>query len=169
MPINVVLVMAKTLNVTAQENALLANNFTPLPVNIVTPINVIFLRACLLDHPNRTFVNFLLDGFTNYTGYTGDITWGRFSNLLSARNNSIAVSKAISTELQRGHTSGLFDLPPFHVLHCSPLGAVPKKDGGHRIILDLSSPRGCSINDGISNVDYSVRYSSFDDAVNLVM
>ena len=150
-PINVVLATDNTLNVTAQENGLLANNFTPLPVNIITPINVNFLRACLLNHPNRTFVNFLLDGFTNGfdIGYTGDITWGRRSNLLSARNNSIAVSKAISTELQRGHTSGPFDLAPFHVLHCSPLGAVPKKDGSHRIILDLSSPRGSSINDGI--------------------
>ena len=34
--------------------------------------------------------------------------------------------------------------------------------------MDLSSPRGSSINEGISQSDYSVRYSSFDEAVNLV-
>ena len=68
----------------------------------------------------------------------------------------------------RGHTSGPFDSPPYPVLHCSPLGAVPKKDNTYRLILDLSSPHGSSINAGISRSDYSVRYSSFDEAVNLV-
>ena len=56
-------------------------------------------------------------------------------------------------------------MAPFH---CSPLGAVPKKDGSYRLILDLSSPRGCSVNEGISREQYSVRYSSFDDAVDMV-
>ena len=48
------------------------------------------------------------------------------------------------------------------------MGAVPKKDGTYRIILDLSSPRGSSINEGISQDDFSVKYSSFDDAVTLI-
>ena len=56
-------------------------------------------------------------------------------------------------------------MEPFH---CSPLGAVPKKDGTFRIILDLPSPRGCSVNEGISQEDFSVKYSNFDDAVSLV-
>ena len=58
--------------------------------------------------------------------------------------------------------------PPLPLLHCSPLGAVPKKDGTFRIILDLSSPRGSSVNEGISKDEFSVKYSSFDDAVVLV-
>ena len=52
--------------------------------------------------------------------------------------------------------------------HCSPLGAAPKKDGTVRVVLDLSSPKGFSVNDGINKNDYSVSYSSFDDAVKLV-
>ena len=43
-----------------------------------------------------------------------------------------------------------------------------KKDGSHRIILDLSSPRGSSINEYISRSDYSVRYTPFDEAVSMV-
>ena len=58
--------------------------------------------------------------------------------------------------------------PPLTPFHCSPLGAVPKKDGTFRIILDLSSPRRQSVNEGISKERFSVRYSSFDDAVSLV-
>ena len=57
---------------------------------------------------------------------------------------------------------------PHSRLYCSPLGAVPKKDGTFHIILDLSSPSGSSVNDGISQSEFSVHYSSFDDAVDLV-
>ena len=89
-------------------------------------------------------------------------------NLLSARSNSLPVIEAIRKEVQCGHISGPFLVPPFNPLHCSPLGAVPKKDGTHRIILDLSSPTGDSVNDGISKEQYSVKYSSLDDAVALV-
>ena len=84
------------------------------------------------------------------------------------RTNSMAVTTAIRKEVQRGHTSGPFLFPPFFPFHCSPLGAVPKKDGSHRIILDLSSPRGESVNEGISQEKFSVKYSLFDDAVTLV-
>ena len=84
------------------------------------------------------------------------------------RSNPAAVKESLKKELCRGHTSGPFDRAPYPVLHCSPLGAIQKKDNSHRIILDLSSPRGSSVNEGISSSDYSVRYSSFDDAVTLV-
>ena len=77
-------------------------------------------------------------------------------------------SMAIQTELHRGHTAVPFNIPPFEVFHCSPLGAVPKPDASVRLILDLSSPRGQAINEGISQERYSVVYSSFDDAVDIV-
>ena len=89
-------------------------------------------------------------------------------NLRSALNNADAVSTAVQLEVERGHTAGPFLTPPFPVLHCSPLGAAPKKDGSVRLVLDLSSPRGCAINEGINKDDFSVQYSSFDDAVNMV-
>lgn len=78
------------------------------------------------------------------------------------------VSKAILNEVSRGHTCGPFSSPPFVPFHCSPLGAVPKKDGSSRIILDLSSPSGFFINDGIPPEFFSVKYSSFDDAAAVV-
>ena len=64
-----------------------------------------------------------------------------------------------------GHIVGPFKEPPFPNLHCSPLGAVPKKDGSYRLIIDLSSPPGKAVNDFISKDDFSVTFSSFDDAV----
>ena len=131
---------------------------------------LMFLRDKLAQHPDRDLVEFILNGFTFGfdIGYCGSVTTGQSKNLQSARNNPQAVKESIQRELVRGHTSGPFDSPPYPVLHCSPLGAVPKKDNTYRLILDLSSPRGSSINAGISRSDYSVRYSSFDEAVNLV-
>ncbi|XP_057312156.1 uncharacterized protein LOC130653651 [Hydractinia symbiolongicarpus] len=78
------------------------------------------------------------------------------------------VDEAILKELNRGHTVGPFDCPPLPSFHCSPLGAAPKKDGSIRVILDLSSPQGFSVNDGISKDSYSVTYSSFDEAIDMV-
>ena len=46
--------------------------------------------------------------------------------------------------------------------------AVPKKDGNYFIILDLSSPSGQSVNDGISYEQFSVKYSGFGNVVVLV-
>ena len=88
--------------------------------------------------------------------------------MLSARSRSAQVTAALNKEIARGHTQGPFDRPPFPILHVSPLGAVEKKDSTYRIILDLSSPHGYSVNDGIDQAESSVRYTSFDEAVDLV-
>ena len=37
----------------------------PLPVSIVTPINIEILQFCLSGHPDSAFVQFLLHGFTH--------------------------------------------------------------------------------------------------------
>ena len=58
--------------------------------------------------------------------------------------------------------------PP--LLQLSPFGAFPKKykPDKWRLIVDLSSPRGYSINDAISGDLCSVSYTSVDDAVRLI-
>ena len=74
----------------------------------------------------------------------------------------------LSKELARGHTSGPFLTPPWPDIHCSPLGSRPKKDGSRRLIMDLSQPCGASINEGICKEDFSVQYTHFDAATDLV-
>ena len=78
------------------------------------------------------------------------------------------MQKAIDKEINRGHTAGPFPYPPFKHCHCSPIGSTPKKDLSLRLIMDLSQPEGSSINENISKEDFSVQYSHFDDAVDLV-
>ena len=48
------------------------------------------------------------------------------------------------------------------------MAVVPKKNGGWRVIMHLSAPTGNSINDYITPKDYTLHYSTIDDAVRLI-
>ena len=50
----------------------------------------------------------------------------------------------------------------------SGIGVIPKKNGKWRAILHLSAPEGHSINDHINKDEFSIHYSSVDDAVALL-
>ena len=147
--------------------------FNPLPLRIITPINVDVLERYLQRYPCPGSREYLLAGFRHGfdIGYRGTFqnVDSRPENLRSARDNPEGVTQAIAKELRRGHTSGPFPHPPFTHTHCSPLGAAPKPDGSVRLILDLSSPRGDSVNDGISQEDFACTYSRFDDATSIVL
>ena len=49
-------------------------------------------------------------------------------------------------------------------VHCNPIGIIPKKNkpGKWRLIMDLSSPDGASINDSIEKDTCSLSYISVD-------
>ena len=148
-------------------------NFNPLPLTVVSPINVDVLEFFLQNYPCPSTAQYLITGFRYGfdIGFRGSFedTNARPRNLLSARNNEAQVTEAILKELTRGHTSGPFPYPPFTHTHCSPIGSAPKPDGSVRLILDLSSPRGQSVNDGISKEEFTCSYSKFDDAVSIVL
>ena len=64
--------------------------------------------------------------------------------------------------------AGPFQSLPIPNLRISPIGTVPKKDGGLRIITHLSYPQGNSVNSFIDPELASVQYSSFDQVVEIV-
>ena len=76
-----------------------------------------------------------------------------------------AVSEVISTDLHMGRLYGPFADPPYAHFIVSPLGAFLKRDKFKvRVIHDLSFPSMGSINGDIDPADYSLHYSSVDDA-----
>ena len=147
------------------------STFCPLPSAKSCNIDIVLFKKLLESHPDRSLVDYIVDGLTYGfdIGFTGEFSATRPKNLRSADQNKVLIQQAIDKEIARGHTAGPFTQPPFPQTHCSPIGSAPKKDGTARLIMDLSQPRGYSINEGISKEDFSCDYSHFDDATDLVM
>ena len=109
------------------------------------------LRDLLQGHPWQALDSYLWSGFAFRfaLGYQGPLTLTRPCNLLSACSHCSAVPAAVALGVSRGHTVGLFICLPFRLFHCSPLGAAERSDSYVRLVLDLSSSRGASVNTGI--------------------
>ena len=77
----------------------------------------------------------------------------------------------LETGVSCGRVAGLFTTLPFPHLHISRFGVIPKKNqpSQWRLILDLSSPEGHSINDGIPKPLFSVQYVTVDSFINGIM
>jgi hypothetical protein len=143
----------------------------PLPVNISTPVNIPYFAHLLKHHPDQELVQYLINGLTFGfdigTSHTPS-TPSRPKNHKSARDHPNEVTAAITKELRNGHMAGPFASPPWPNLHCSPLGAREKDDGTYRLIMDRSYPSGDSVNDLISKEDFSVEFTGFDTAADMV-
>jgi hypothetical protein len=62
---------------------------------------------------------------------------------------------------------GNYVMAPAPPLIVSPLGIIPKSDGGVRIIHDCSRPKGQAVNDYVSHT-FKFQYQSLDDAKKLI-
>ena len=100
-----------------QDIQALDSHFNPLPLSVISPINVDVLERFLAGYPCPSTSRYLITGFRYGfdIGFRGsfDDPNARPRNLLSARENVAQVSEAVLKELSRGHTSGPFPFPPF--------------------------------------------------------
>ena len=128
----------------------------------------------LSSHPDQRLAAFLRRGFQYGFRIGFDPAQPAVEPASSCQNhNSVVynpevVSTYIAGEVDRGKLALHLDSragPP----HISPLGIIPKggQPGKYRLICDLSSPQGGSINDGIDSALCSLHYSTVDDAVAL--
>ena len=79
------------------------------------------------------------------------------------------VSQVIKADLEMGKLHGPFRHSPYTNYIISPLGAFLKHDKQKvRVIHDLSYPHSNSVNSCIDPNDYSLQYSSVDDAVKAI-
>ena len=86
------------------------------------------------------------------------------SNMISAAQNPEPVQKNVDNELAEQRIIGPFTASAAGEAHVSRFGVIPKRHqpGKWRLILDLSSPEGRSINDGIDKGLCSLQYESVD-------
>ena len=121
-------------------------------------------------YPNLEDARILAQGFQQ--GFTIEYTGNRGAfearNLKSAYDHQSSLLEKLYKEVDLGRIVGPFEKPPFENLHVSPVGLVPKSDGGWRLITHLSFPEGASINDGIDAKFCSVQYTSFDRVTDMI-
>lgn len=86
--------------------------------------------------------------------------------MISAKSNDIHFAFEIAGRLFI--ILGPFSSPPFINLRINPVGLVPNKTGGWRLITNLSFPARNSLNDYIDSDLKHVKYSSPDNTVNIV-
>ena len=135
-----------------------------------SPINVEKLTYYLDKYPNKEDANLLREGFTNgfRLQYTGNTFRSDVKNLKSADLHLNELKDKLLKEVKLGRIIGPFDEPPLDNFKVSPVGLVPKSDGGWRLITHLSYPYGDSVNDGIDDKLCSVSYTSFDKVSKMV-
>ena len=144
----------------------------PLPLTRgFTPIRLEMLLPYLQRHPDQHYAGYIFsggrDGFRIGFNRCSSILKKASRNHPSTQDHSEVVTSHIYHECQCCRLGS----PGPHHIQVSPIGLVPKPhvQDKWRLIVDLSSPRGHSVNDGISPSLCSLDYASIDDAVNLIM
>ena len=106
----------------------------------------------MLTHLDQSFVTYVLDGLQN--GFRVGFNSASVSlksathNMSSASLQPLVIDDYLHTELAKGRVAGPFSSPLLPYLHIS---------------LDLSSPDGHTVNDGIRKVPFTVQYMKIDD------
>ena len=135
-----------------------------------TPIKLDYLLLCLQNYSNYIDANVLSNGFRSgfKLQYMGPRLPRNSANLQSALQHPEVVHEKLVSEVKAGRMLGPFKTKPISNLQISPIGIVPKKTGGWRLIMHLSHPENNSINDFIDPLLTSVSYTTFDQAMKTV-
>ena len=144
----------------------LPNEFT----KITTPLNAKAWSHFLQFHPDQDYAQYLLTGITQgfRVGfqYASQALLSAKSNHPSAADHPDIVLKSLKAELTKGRLLGPLNPATLPQLHISSLGVVPKKHSDKwRLIVDLSHPKGNSVNDGIDRAYCSLSYMKVDEIV----
>ena len=139
-----------------------------------SPIRVECLRPYLESHPDAAFARYIYEGLCN--GFRVGFDHHQCSLRSQGTNHPSSLIKEgvvddrLSSEIEASRLLGPIAPHWKPLIHVSPMGLVPKPhvNNKFRLIVDLSHPRGFSVNDGIPPNLCSLRYSSVDDAVEIV-
>ena len=143
------------------------------PVSAVTPLQAEQFAWELRLHPHPQQVRFVLDGIRHgfKLGFCpAQKLKAAKTNKPSALQHQSVIDDYLANEVSLGRVAGPFESPPVPNLQVSSFGVIPKKGqpGKWRLIVDLSSPGGASVNDGINPDDFTLHYITVDQIIRLV-
>lgn len=131
-------------------------------------------RVELVDHPDQVFAGLIVQGLhygfrVGFRNEVGLRCAGR-GNLPSVRDHEEVVQAYLDKECSLGRVLALSGVAgSLASVHTSPIGVIPKKTVRKwRLIVDLSSPRGHSVNDGIDEELASLAYVSIDNVTETI-
>ena len=114
-----------------------------------------------------TDFEFIIEGVKNGFHVVNSFNFSQVEceNYFSATNKSdrIKVEKVIRNEMLEGRYITVSEKPTI----VSALGAIPKQNGGVRLIHDGSRPSGLALND-FASLDNHLRFQTLDDAVDML-
>ena len=143
----------------------------PVPPELLpnpSPLQAEAWRLSLMEHPDvrlrEYVVKVIQDGFRIGFDYHNHSCKRAKKNMLSAFDHTEIVNKYIAEECAAGKLLGPFDPASLPSVQTSTFGVIPKSTQGKwRLILDLLSPEGHSVNDGIDQDLCSLSYIKVDD------
>ena len=140
---------------------------------VATPLHVEAWCRELANYPDGRLTRYLLRGFTQgfRIGFTHDAQLKTSKrNMHSASEHPAVIRDYIHSERAAGRIVGPVQGPQSVLVHTSPIGVIPKKHSTSkwRLIVDLSSPTSCSVNDGIDRPLCSLQYAGVDEAISIV-
>ena len=139
----------------------------------VSPLQIDHFAHELASHPNQAQVAYVLDGIRNgfRVGFQAHQRLHSASkNKVSALANPQVIDAYLDNEVRLGRVAGPYPSPPMPNLQVSSFGVIPKRGqpGKWRLIVDLSSPRGRSVNDGIDPEEFTLQYVRVDQIIQMV-
>ena len=131
-------------------------------------------ERALSNHPDRVFAEYICKGISRgfHIGFNYQQAKCKSAkgNMRSVQEHKEVVEHYLGVECQAKRLLGPFNREDHPQVQVSPFGVIPKSEPGKwRLILDLSSPQGQSVNDGISKELCSLSYMSVDDVAEKVV
>ncbi|CAC5397416.1 unnamed protein product [Mytilus coruscus] len=137
--------------------------------NTVKPFRALDLRVWSRELANDFDREFLLNGIE--FGFD-IIDCDQLPSSIVSKNSSVSLTKYPLYE--KAHTQvlneiecGNYKFTSSDPCIISPVGVIPKRDGGIRLIHDCSRPKGSSVNSLVSEIEKQ-RFQTLDDAAKLV-
>ena len=124
--------------------------------------------AKLSSYPDQRLRAYLVEGirYGFRVGYNYDsVCRPAKGNMKSALDNPQVIREYLGAELKERRIIGPLDPKEHPYIHTSRFGVIPKSTPGKwRLIVDMSSPEGGSVNDGIQESLCSLSYVTVTDA-----
>lgn len=154
--------------------ALPTRELPPRMREIVTPLVWQTWDRELAHHPDQEFRKYIVEGirygFRIGFDHSGTACQSSHRNMHSAQEHPQVVRQYLAEECAEGRILGPLDLDSFPYVHTSRFGVIPKSSPGKwRLIVDLSSPDGSSVNDGIVENRCSLSYVGVEEAAREIL